>query len=127
MQPILNKTSLSEDKVLGYDYAVIAKDKSFREHTDLCNTHNNGVCVTRFHNLHVALAGNATYKFRRDVETKPKEFKMDLGGLYLLNNYVFHGVENGPSERVNLIVLISDPDWLYKEAVYKKFNIPKGY
>lgn len=119
---------ISRTRLWGYEVARLLKDKVFPEHTDLCNVNNNGVNVTRFHNLHIPIQGSADYLFRRDKRLPFDKCQMTNGHAYLLNNYVWHSVVNNqPVDRINVICQIGDPDWTYKEYVYTQHKIEKGY
>lgn len=120
MDPVFPK-----DKALSYVINRIAPGGTMLEHTDATGGEmSRGMFVNTQHLIHISITGNAKYLHRRDKDLPNKESRMQNGGVYAFNNYVFHTVENdSPIERINLIVYYSDPDWTIKKKLYNHLGI----
>lgn len=75
------------------------------------------------HKMHVPLSGSAIYKFKRSATEEPAEFQMQIGHVYVYNNYVLHGtVCTSAVDRYNLVVNFLDMQWTIKKRIYAKFG-----
>jgi hypothetical protein len=124
---ITNQPWLKPEKLWYYEFNRLDAGKEFHEHTDVKNKNNNGVFVVQVHTVHVPLTGTSTYRFRRDKQNGFVDETMEPGGIYLFNNYIWHKIENhGVEDRINLIMIYRDSQWLAKQAIYEHFEIPRG-
>lgn len=115
------------NKLWYYEFNKLEAHKEFHEHTDVKNKNNNGVHVVKCHCLHIPITGDSTYMWRRDRRNEFEEEKMELGKVYVFNNYVPHKItNNGDTSRTNLLIFFKDNMWEAKTEMYQHYGIPRG-
>jgi len=81
--------------------------------------------VVLCHKVHIHLQGDSTLMFRRSRKDVFAEFKPEVGGVYLFNNYVLHksvcpSASSVP--RIAMTVVVKDEGWQAKRAILNRFS-----
>ena len=104
-----------------YDVNVLEPGSALPEHTDMMGPQNIGWQCNRGHKVHFVLEGTESWSaFRRSKEIGTRDFKFEVGGIYVYNNYVFHRAWNaGKDWRTHFVLMYADHQWQTKKALYK--------
>lgn len=94
------------------------------EHSDSQNGGALSFQKIHRHIVHVSVTGQAIYQHRRSRRDTNSESTMVLGGVYLYNNYVWHGIDNvGQEPRINMLIEFSDLRWEVKDQLLGLFGM----
>lgn len=94
------------------------------EHSDSQNGGTLSYHKIHRHIVHVSVLGQALYQHRRSRGEQNSESTMVLGGIYLYNNYVWHGIDNtGNGPRVNMLLEFNDTRWEVKDQLLALFGM----
>lgn len=94
------------------------------EHSDSQNGGQLSYQKIHRHIVHVSVLGQATYQHRRSRGEKNSESTMVLGGVYLYNNYAWHGIDNtGSGPRINMLLEFNDMRWEVKDSLLGLFGM----
>lgn len=110
-------------------YNVMPPGKGLGEHSDLDGYGNNEYTMYScfaHHRVHIPLITNPQVEFwHRRTRKLPSERQptLEVGGVYLYNDYVLHSVVNkGDATRVHVVLKFADP----KHVVKRKLLLQSG-
>lgn len=98
------------------------------EHSDLNSGGELAWHKIHRHIVHIPITNpNARYLHRRSSKSSNSEFRMELGSVYVFNNYVWHTVVNPTEEpRINLLIELEDRRWSVRDQLLERFGIFRG-
>lgn len=100
------------------------------DHSDIEGDWPNSYRKAHRHIVHIPVYNaGAAYAHRRSRSEKEIRIRMELGSVYLFNNYAPHAVYNIGAPRYNILLDYEDLDWSVKDRLMAQFKVavPERY
>lgn len=121
----LESIGLARNKIVSVGCNIVRPSGVIFDHSDIEGDWPYSFRKAHRHIVHISVANaGAAYGHRRSRSEKELRMRMELGGVYLFNNYVAHAVYNIGAPRYNILIDYEDLDWSVKNILMKAFNVP---
>lgn len=126
----LQSLGLSTDKIVSSACNIVRPNGVIFDHSDIEGDWPNSYKKSHRHIVHIPVYNaGAAYAHRRSRSENEIRIRMELGAVYLFNNYVPHAVYNIGAPRYNILLDYEDLDWSVKDCLMSHFKvqIPERY
>lgn len=121
----LETVGLLKSKIVSCACNIVRPSGVIFDHSDIEGDWPYSFRKSHRHIVHIAVINaGAAYGHRRSRGEKELRIRMQLGGVYLFNNYVPHAVYNIGAPRYNILLDYEDLDWSAKDKLMAAFKVP---